>query len=100
MTTNHETTEFNMIWQNDYHLYQAVLGFARDLLAQVPGMTDQALGRNVKDRVFAWAFGGGWGHAEGWDSRAFDYFLTREDYGSVSEESVAEEVRDALGMAS
>jgi hypothetical protein len=77
-----------------------VLSYARELLVRLPTMTDQTLGRNVKDRVFAWAFGGGWGWAEGWPGpgRPFDYFLSREDYGLVSEESIAESVREALGL--
>lgn len=125
MTWNHETTEFNLVWQNDQDVYHAVLDYARRLLTQVPGMTDQTLGRNVKDRVFSWAYGGGWGWATGWgestsslrdDDRyptwteggpppgyratPFSYFLDREGYGGVSEEAVAEEVRDALGIES
>jgi hypothetical protein len=120
---NHETTEFNLVWQNDQDVYHAVLDYARRLLAQVPGMTDQTLGRNVKDRVYSWAYGGGWGWATGWgestsslrdDDRfpdwveggpppgyrvsPFSYFLDRETYGNVSEEHVAEEVREALDI--
>lgn len=77
-----------------------MLAYARELLDRLPTMTDQTLGRNVKDRVFAWAFGGGWGHSGLWVGRAstFDHFLSREDYGRVSEESIAESVRDALGL--
>ena len=120
---NHATTEFNLVWQNDQDVYHAVLDYARDCYAQVPGMTDQTLGRNVKDRVFAWAYGGGWGHAAGWGgattslrdddrypdwregppprgyrSNPWSYFLDREKYGDVSEEAIAEEVRDALNI--
>jgi len=119
---NHETTEFNLVWQNDQAVYHAVLDYARGLLRQVPGMTDQTMGRNVEDGVFAWAYGGGWGWASGWGGSTeplldhlrypdwpdltgppvgyrptpFSYFLPREAYGSVSEEAIAEEVRDAL----
>jgi hypothetical protein len=124
MTQNHATTEFNMVWQNDQDVYVAVLDYAKALLHRTPGMTDQTLGRNVKDRVFAWAYGGGWGWRSGWaDSTTslrdedrypdwpdltgppegyrpnpFSYFLTRDKYGEVSEEAVAEEVRDAFGI--
>lgn len=123
MTWNHSTTEFNQIWQNDQDVYNAVLSYARSLVRGVPGMTDQTLGRNVKDRVFSWAYGGGWGWGAGWggaetslrdkdryphwefgpapaDYRVspFSYFPDREAYGDVSEEAIAEEVRDALGL--
>ena len=76
-----------------------MLSYASELLAQLPTMTDQTLGRNIKDRVFAWAFGGGWGWSSGWPGpgQPFQYFLSREDYGRISEESIAESVRDALG---
>lgn len=94
------TTEFNMVWQNDQELYRAVLAYVRGLL-RVPGMTDQAIGRNVKDRVFAWAFGGGWGFSEGWPNpRTFEYFLARDQYRWVSESIVGEEAREALGLES
>lgn len=71
-------------------------------------MTDQTLGRNVKDRVFSWAYGGGWGYATGWGGSTtslvdrtrmpFGYFLPREEYGQVSEELVGENVRECLGL--
>lgn len=124
MSENHATREFNMVWTNDQEVYHAVLAYARELLRGVPGMTDQTLGRNVKDRVFAWAYGGGWGWSSGWGGSTssqrdedrfpgwadmqeapagyrptpFSYFLTREQYGEVSEEAIAEEVRDCLGI--
>lgn len=94
------TTEFNMIWQNDQDLYKAVLAYARELLRGVPGMTPQTIGRNVKDRMFAWAFGGGWGWPTGWPGswRTFEYFLGRDQYRWVSETVVGEEVLDALNL--
>jgi len=118
-----ETDEFNMVWQNDQAVYDAVLSLTRDLLRRVPGMTDQTLGRNIKDRVFSWAYGGGWGYSSGWGGATyslrdqeryaywtegspppnyrvtpFSYFLDRDQYGDVSEERVAEEAREALGL--
>lgn len=119
----HATTEFNMIWQNDQDVYHAVLDDVRGMLRRVPGMTDQTIGRNVKDRVFSWAYGGGWGYSEGWVGTTtslrdedrypdwhegpppagyrpgpFSYFLPRSAYGYVNEETVGEEARDALGL--
>jgi hypothetical protein len=122
---NHSTDEFNLVWQNDQDVYLEVLALARELLARVPGMTDQTLGRNIKDRVFSWAYGGGWGYSDGWGhatsslrdgdrfpswvegpppagyrTTPFSYFLDREQYGEVSEEAIAEDVREALELES
>jgi hypothetical protein len=119
----HATDEFCMVWQNDQDVYLEVVGMTRDLIRLYPGMTDQTLGRNIKDRVFAWAYGGGWGYSSGWGGAVsslldsdrypdwseggppqgyrvspFSYFLSREQYGWVSEERIAEEARDALGL--
>jgi hypothetical protein len=119
------TTEFNMLWQNDQDVYRAVVEYVRDMLRRVPNMTDQTIGRNVKDRVYSWAFGGGWGYSEGWggatsslrdDDRypdwvegppppgyrtsPFAYFLPTYAYGHVDEEAVGEEAREALGLES
>jgi hypothetical protein len=117
------TDGFNMIWQNDQDVYLAVLAEVRAMLGGVPGMTLQTIGRNVKDRVFAWAYGGGWGYSEGWGGATsplldclrypdweegpapagyrvspFSYFLSREEYGYVSEERVGEEALEALDL--
>jgi hypothetical protein len=114
-----QTDEFNMIWQNDQDVYMTTLAFAQRLLLAQPGMTDQTLGLNVKHRVFSWAYGGGWGYSSGWGGATtslrdvdrypdwteggpppgwrngpFNYFLERD--ARVSEEGVAEQVRDAL----
>lgn len=121
--SSHATDEFNLVWQNDQDVYLAVLQEAEDLLRRVPGMTDQTIGRNVKDRVFSWAYGGGWGYSSGWNgatsslrdddrypdwteggpppgyrSGPFSYFLDRDLYSSVSEEEVGEAVREALAL--
>lgn len=115
------TGEFNLIWQNDQDVYRAVIDYVRNMRPRMFVMTDQTLGRNVKDRVFAWAYGGGWGFSDGWggsvtslrdDDRypdwteggpppgyrvnPFSYFLGKDSYGFVSEEGVAEQVREAL----
>lgn len=126
MTEVHATTEFGLIWQNDQDVYNATLDYARGLLARTPGMTDQTLGRNVKDRLFSWAYGGGYGFSSGWGGATaplldhlrypdwpdltgppvgyraspFSYFLPTHAYGEVSEEAIAEDVREALGLES
>jgi hypothetical protein len=97
------TRNFNMVWQNDYDVYHLVLDKARDCLRQVPGMTDQTLGRNVKDYVFALRCAGGWGYPTGMGTpqvRATLQWIDVADYGKVSEEEVAEQVRELLGIES
>lgn len=103
MSPNHETRNFNMVWENDYDVYHLVLAHSRDLLKQVPSMTDQTLGRNVKDYVFALRNGGGWGWPEGFGSahaRHVLQWIGADTYGEVSEEEVAEQVRELLGIES
>lgn len=94
---NDATREFNMHWQNDYDLYKEVVSLAREMLRRVPGMTQQTIGRNVKDRVFAWQQGGGWGYDDGRKHvRALEYL--RVAHADVQEDLVGEEVLDALGL--
>lgn len=95
---NHATREFNMHWLNDQDLYDDVILFARHLLRQVGGkMTPQTLGRNIKDRVYAWKEGGGWGYDNPPKHvRALEYL--RVPHAEVQEELVAEEVYGILGI--
>lgn len=97
---NRATWDFNLHWQNDYDLYHAVLTHARGLLLLVPTMTDEALGRNVKDRVHAWAVGGGcYGFYYG-DTRFMRVLSTLDvgNYGEVDDREVGEHVREALAI--
>ena len=119
--SEHATNEFCMVWQNDQDVYREVVQMVRGMVRS--HLTDQTIGRNVKDRVFSWAYGGGWGYAEGWGGSTsslrdddkypdwtegppppgyrntpFSYFLDRDRYSFVSEERVGEEARDALGL--
>lgn len=91
MSVNLATFQFNVIWQNDQALYNAVLAYAKDMT----DLTDQTLGRNVKDRVYAWANDGGWGYGPG---RKFDILkhLDLTGYPQVSETEVGEAVRESL----
>lgn len=98
---------FSMHWTNDYELYHAVLDHARELLRRVPSMTDQTLGRNLRDAVQRWCVDER-ADALGWQAR--DYAVSpavlrmmREEveraggFNEVGEESIAEEVRELLG---
>jgi len=97
---NRETHHFNINWQNDYALYHAVLGYARDLLRQVPTMTPAMLGFDVRCAVQRWC-------DAAWDRRADDddtsnlLLIMRRDVGDfskVDELAVAEEVQYGLGV--
>jgi len=125
MDDTHATTEFGLIWQNDQSVYTEVVEYVRDLLERNPHASDQTIGRNVKDRVFSWAYGGGYGYSDGWggataslrdDDRypdwtegpppagyranPFSYFLPTHAYGAVDEDAVGEDAREALGLES
>lgn len=98
--TNHPTWHFVAIMQNDQTLYNAVVRYGYDLLARVPGMTDQTLGRNVKDRVHSWANGGGWGYPHGHATLRFDTLrhLDLTVANEVDETEVGEAVRVAIAL--
>lgn len=95
---NAETFNFISTVDNDFDLYEAVKAYTVDLLDRHPWMTDQTLGRNIKDRVFAWANGGGWGYDCPPRFQNVLQYLDLADYGRVNEEEVAESVRDALDV--
>lgn len=102
------TWYFNLHWTNDYILYHAVLDYSRGLLRRVPSMTDQTLGRNVRDAVQRWC------HDEtaqplGWQDKPYlidpgVLRMMREEveqaggFAAVREESIAAEVRELLGQ--
>lgn len=95
------TRNFNMVWENDYEVYHLVLALGRDLVRRQPNMTAQTLGRNVKDYVFALRNRGGWGYPTGMGTPHTANVLQWIDatsHGLVSEEEVAEQVRDLLGI--
>lgn len=99
---------FDMHWVNDQEFYLAVLDHARELLRRVPTMTDQTLGRNVRDAVQRWCMEGK-ASPLGWQVRAYPVSpavltMMRSEveqaggFNAVSEESVAESVRELLGI--
>ena len=99
------TWAFNLHWQNDEPLYRAVIMFGRVCLGRVPNMTDQTLGRNVRDAVRRWCVdrqvtGLGWDADLGYPpvSRSVLAMLAEEvgEFNLVSEETVGEEVREAM----
>lgn len=53
---NAESYAFEQITANDPDLYHDLLNVAVAMLDRVPSMTDQTLGRNVKDHVLGWLY--------------------------------------------
>jgi hypothetical protein len=89
---------FGMHWANDYALYHAVLSYARDLLRVQPGMTDQTLGRNVRDQVARWCLYS-WEGPIGVSPAVLKMMASEVgDFNAVSELDVAEDVRYGLGV--
>lgn len=91
------TRTFGMHWADDYALYHAVLDEARELLYHVPGMTDQTLGRNIRDTVARWCLYPD-GRPAGVSPAVLDMMRREVDFLLVSELDVAEDVRYELGV--
>ena len=70
------------------------------LVGVLPSMSDQTLGRNVRDRVHAWANDGGWGW--GPSSVRFDALkhLDLTVVNQVCDVEVGAAVREALAVES
>lgn len=88
-----ETRMFNMNWENDYTLYHAVLGYARNLLRREPDMDDEELGENVITTVREWC-------EAAQDPDGLLAIMRRDvgDFDAVVPASVAENVRYGLGV--
>lgn len=104
--TNNAGWYFSLHWSNDYALYHAVLDHARELLRRVPSMTDQTLGRNLRDAVQRWCMDEA-AYPLGWQEKAYaiDPAVLRMmrneveqagGFNAVPEEPIAEEVRELL----
>ena len=91
-TEGRETRAFRLHWSNDYDLYHAVLGHARDLLRSEPELTDAALGLNVVRTVQGWCKAAS-------DPDSLLALMRREvgNFDAVDPASVGEDVREGLG---
>lgn len=105
--TDRADTAFRINWTGDHNLYTAVMHHARMLLRRVPGMTDQTLGRNIRDAVQRWCVDE---EAEplGWQETAYTIdpevlARMREEvrraggFSDVSEDNIGREIRDLMG---
>lgn len=96
---NYASWHFSVIWHNDYDLHHALIDYSRQLLRSVPGMTDQTLGRNIKDRVYSWANGGGYGYDNA--PRFVDvlrHLQPDTPYAEVNEDEVGADMRETLAL--
>lgn len=93
---NQATFDLVVAYNNHEELYRATVAYAGDLLERVPGMTPQTMGRNVKDQLFAWAFGGGWGRDNAPRFTRELGHLTRDDYALINEEDIGDDLLETL----
>lgn len=56
---NEDSWSFDVVWSNDFALYEAFREYARNN----PTQTEQTLGLNILHGVKAALNGGGWGHS-------------------------------------
>ena len=97
---NDETYALCATIDNDEALYIACREYVRELLTSVPTMTEQTIGVNLKNRLQAWAFGGGWGWPDA--PRQFNdvlRYFSPSQMAAVNEEDLAETVLSSLEAA-
>lgn len=58
---NEDSFHFDVVWANSQPLYEAIKSHARAMRPVYDVMTDQTLGRNMKDAIRAMVSDGGWG---------------------------------------
>jgi len=109
MSSERATWAFDLHWSNDEPLYRAVLDYSRELLRRVPTMTQQTLGRNVRDTVQRWCADESAMRTTGWQATPYVVDrrvlrMMREEversggFADVDENSVGESVLDSLNI--
>ena len=98
---NEDSYLFDVVWANSQSLYEAFKSHARAMRPVWQVMTDQTLGRNMKDAVSAMLADGGWG----WRSCPDELVAVRSeairlfegiDIRAVDEEEFGAAIREAL----
>lgn len=95
----------DMHWSNNQELYHAVLAYGAWVLNRVTTMTDQTLGRNVRDNLQRWADEGrvsrlGWG-PDHYPAVAYGVLRAMDqevEWQAVAEAELGADVREALGV--
>lgn len=100
---NDDSYYFDVVWANDQELYEAIKSHARAMRPVWEVMTDQTLGRNMKDAIRAMVNDGGWG----WRSCPDEFVAVRTEavrllkdinLNNINEEEFGANIRDALGL--
>lgn len=98
---NEDSYYFDMVWANSQGLYEAIKSHAKAMRPVHEVMTNQTLGRNVKDAIRATVSDGGWG----WRSCPDDFVAVRAesirllagiDLDRINEEEFGANIRAAL----
>lgn len=98
---NEDSYYFDVVWANSQPLYEAIKSHARAMRPVHEVMTDQTLGRNVKDAIRAMVNDGGYG----WRSCPDEFVGVRKDaiyllrdinLDNINEEEFGANIRAAL----
>lgn len=99
---NEDSYYFDVVWANSQPLYEAIKAHARAMRPVHEVMTNQTLGRNMKDAIRAMVADGGYG----WRSCPDEFVSVRSesirllegiDLDRINEEEFGANIRDALG---
>lgn len=99
---NDDSYAFDVVWANDHELYEAIKSHARAMRPVWEVMSNQTLGRNLKDAIRAMVNDGGWG----WRSCPDEFVAVRSkaillldgiDLNRISEDEFGANIRAALG---
>lgn len=100
---NDDSYYFDMVWANSQPLYEAIKSHARAMRPVHDVMTNQTLGRNMKDAIRAMVNDGGWG----WRSCPDEFVAVRTEsirllaginLDRIDEEEFGTKVREALEL--
>lgn len=98
---NEDSYYFDMVWANSQPLYEAIKAHARAMRPVYDVMTDQTLGRNMKDAIRAMVNDGGYG----WPSCPDEFVSVRAEsirllaginLDNINEKEFGANVREAL----
>lgn len=100
---NEDSYYFDVVWANSQPLYEAIKSHTRAMRPVWEVMTDQTLGRNVKDAIRAMVSDGGYG----WRSCPDEFVAVRSEsirllkdinLDNINEEEFGANIRAAMGL--
>jgi hypothetical protein len=103
--TRTENETLDMHYSNDQDLYHCVLAYAAWCLNRIPSMSNQTLGRNVRDNLERWASEGkvtrlGWGpdHYPKVSFTVLRGMGSEVDWRLIKDPELGADVRESLGV--